>query len=137
MAAAFTLAGFDAVDVHMQDLLEGDVFLKDFDGMAVCGGFSYGDVLGAGGGWSKTILYNNNVKNQFKEFFNKQKTIKLGVCNGCQMLSNLKDIDWKYDIIGEGPSRQKLENLKLFKDLAFVTEENFKFFSAFFFKIGL
>jgi len=92
MAAAFTLAGFDAVDVHMQDLLEGDVFLKDFDGMAVCGGFSYGDVLGAGGGWSKTILYNNNVKNQFEEFFNNQKTFTLGVCNGCQMLSNLKDI---------------------------------------------
>ena len=92
MAAAFTLAGFDAVDVHMQDLLEGDVFLKDFDGMAVCGGFSYGDVLGAGGGWSKTILYNDNVKNQFEEFFNNQKTFTLGVCNGCQMLSNLKDI---------------------------------------------
>ena len=92
MAAAFTLAGFDAVDVHMQDLLEGDVYLKDFDGMAVCGGFSYGDVLGAGGGWSKTILYNNNVKNQFEEFFNNQKTFTLGVCNGCQMLSNLKDI---------------------------------------------
>ncbi len=92
MAAAFTLAGFDAVDVHMQDLLEGDVFLKDFDGMAVCGGFSYGDVLGAGGGWSQTIMYNNKVKNQFEEFFNNQKTFTLGVCNGCQMLSNLKDI---------------------------------------------
>ena len=61
MAAAFTISGFDAVDVHMQDLLEEKVLLKDFQGMAVCGGFSYGDVLGAGGGWSKTILYNNNV----------------------------------------------------------------------------
>ena len=92
MAAAFSLAGFDAVDVHMQDLLEGKSFLKDFQGMAVCGGFSYGDVLGAGGGWSKTILYNNNVKDQFESFFNNQDTFTLGVCNGCQMLSNLKAI---------------------------------------------
>ena len=92
MAAAFSLAGFDAVDVHMQDLLEGKAFLKDFQGMAVCGGFSYGDVLGAGGGWSKTILYNNNVKDQFESFFNNQDTFTLGVCNGCQMLSSLKAI---------------------------------------------
>ena len=92
MAAAFSLAGFDAVDVHMQDLLEGKSFLKDFQGMAVCGGFSYGDVLGAGGGWSKTILYNNNVKDQFESFFNNQDTFTLGVCNGCQMLSSLKAI---------------------------------------------
>ena len=92
MAAAFSLAGFDAVDVHMQDLLEGKAFLKDFQGMAVCGGFSYGDVLGAGGGWSKTILYNNNVKDQFESFFNNLDTFTLGVCNGCQMLSSLKAI---------------------------------------------
>ena len=92
MAAAFSLAGFDATDVHMQDLLEEKVFLKDFQGMAVCGGFSYGDVLGAGGGWSKTILYNNNVKDQFESFFNDQAAFTLGVCNGCQMLSNLKAI---------------------------------------------
>ena len=92
MAAAFSIAGFDAVDVHMQDLLEGKAFLKDFQGMAVCGGFSYGDVLGAGGGWSKTILYNNNVKDQFESFFNNQDTFTLGVCNGCQMLSSLKAI---------------------------------------------
>ncbi len=92
MAAAFSLAGFDAVDVHMQDLLEGKNFLKNFQGMAVCGGFSYGDVLGAGGGWSNTILYNSNVKQQFEDFFNNQNTFTLGVCNGCQMLSNLKTI---------------------------------------------
>ncbi len=92
MAAAFTLAGFNAFDVHMQDLLDGNTNLKDFQGMAVCGGFSYGDVLGAGGGWSKTILYNNLVKDQFQEFFNDEKVFTLGVCNGCQMLSNLKDI---------------------------------------------
>ena len=92
MAAAFTLAGFDAHDVHMQDLLDANINLKDFQGMAVCGGFSYGDVLGAGGGWSKTILYNNVVKDQFQEFFHNESVFTLGVCNGCQMLSNLKDI---------------------------------------------
>ena len=92
MAAAFSLAGFNAYDVHMQDLLDGNTNLKDFQGMAVCGGFSYGDVLGAGGGWSKTILYNNFVKDQFQEFFNNKRVFTLGVCNGCQMLSNLKDI---------------------------------------------
>ena len=69
MAAAFTIAGFEAFDVHMQDLIDGNIDLKQFQGMAVCGGFSYGDVLGAGGGWSKTILYNNNVKDQFQQFF--------------------------------------------------------------------
>ena len=92
MAAAFTIAGFEAFDVHMQDLLDGNIDLKQFQGMAVCGGFSYGDVLGAGGGWSKTILYNNNVKDQFQQFFENKATFTLGVCNGCQMLSNLKDI---------------------------------------------
>jgi phosphoribosylformylglycinamidine synthase len=92
MAAAFTLAGFDAVDVHMQDLLDDNVKLKDFHGLAACGGFSYGDVLGAGGGWSKTILHNNFVKDQFEIFFNNESTFTLGVCNGCQMVSKLKDI---------------------------------------------
>ena len=92
MAAAFTLAGFEAVDVHMQDLLDNEVNLSDFNGLAACGGFSYGDVLGAGGGWSKTILHNNAVKDQFEEFFNKESTFTLGVCNGCQMVSKLKDI---------------------------------------------
>ena len=92
MAAAFTLAGFEAVDVHMQDLLDNEVNLNDFNGLAACGGFSYGDVLGAGGGWSKTILHNNAVKDQFEEFFNNESTFTLGVCNGCQMVSKLKDI---------------------------------------------
>ena len=92
MAAAFSISGFDAVDVHMQDLLEEKAFLYDFQGMAVCGGFSYGDVLGAGGGWSKTILFNNNVKDQFENFFNNKNTFTLGVCNGCQMLSKLKTL---------------------------------------------
>ena len=92
MAAAFSLAGFEAVDVHMQDLLDKRVKLKDFNGMAACGGFSYGDVLGAGGGWSKTILHNGFVKDQFQEFFANTSTFALGVCNGCQMMSKLKDI---------------------------------------------
>ena len=92
MAAAFTLAGFEAVDVHMQDLLDNNVSLKEFNGLAACGGFSYGDVLGAGGGWSKTILHNNLVKDQFESFFNSTSTFTLGVCNGCQMISKLKDI---------------------------------------------
>ncbi|MDC3288950.1 phosphoribosylformylglycinamidine synthase [Gammaproteobacteria bacterium] len=92
MAAAFSLAGFEAVDVHMQDLLDKQVNLKEFKGMAACGGFSYGDVLGAGGGWSKTILHNAFVKDQFEEFFNSESTFTLGVCNGCQMVSKLKDI---------------------------------------------
>ena len=92
MAAAFTLAGFEAIDVHMQDLLDNKVNLKDFNGLAACGGFSYGDVLGAGGGWSKTILHNNLVKDQFENFFSNESTFTLGVCNGCQMVSKLKDI---------------------------------------------
>ena len=92
MAAAFHLAGFEAVDVHMQDLLDGSKNINNFNGMAVCGGFSYGDVLGAGGGWSKTILYNSKIKDQFEEFFQKDSTFTLGVCNGCQMLSNIKAI---------------------------------------------
>ena len=92
MAAAFHLAGFNAVDVHMQDLLDGSKDINNFNGMAVCGGFSYGDVLGAGGGWSKTILHNQRIKDQFEEFFLKNSTFTLGVCNGCQMLSNLKNI---------------------------------------------
>ena len=92
MAAAFHLAGFDAVDVHMQDLLNGSKDINAFNGMAVCGGFSYGDVLGAGGGWSKTILHNQRIKDQFEQFFSNNSTFTLGVCNGCQMLSNLKDI---------------------------------------------
>ena len=92
MAAAFNLAGFEAVDIHMQDLLDDGKNLKDFNGLAVCGGFSYGDVLGAGGGWSKTILHNQRIKDQFEQFFFDESTFTLGVCNGCQMLSNLNNI---------------------------------------------
>ncbi len=92
MAAAFMLAGFDAQDVHMQDLLENPDVLAEFQGLAACGGFSYGDVLGAGSGWSSSIIFNNKVRDSFESFFNRPDTFTLGVCNGCQMLSNLRDL---------------------------------------------
>ncbi len=89
MAAAFDRAGFDAVDVHMSDILEGRISLKSFQGFAACGGFSYGDVLGAGGGWAKSALFNSRAREQFSSFFARPDTFALGVCNGCQMLSHL------------------------------------------------
>ena len=92
MAAAFTRAGFQAVDVHMSDLIAGRVSLETFQMLAACGGFSYGDVLGAGEGWAKTILFNGRLRDQFAEFFARPDTLALGVCNGCQMMSNLAEI---------------------------------------------
>ena len=92
MAAAFTRAGFEAVDVHMSDLASGRVKLADFRGFAACGGFSYGDVLGAGRGWATSILYNDYLRAEFTAFFADPTKFALGVCNGCQMMSQLKDI---------------------------------------------
>ncbi len=92
MAAAFTRAGFDAFDVHMSDLAAGRRKLADFNGLAACGGFSYGDVLGAGRGWAASVLYNERLREQFAAFFADTSTFALGVCNGCQMLSQLKSI---------------------------------------------
>ncbi|TMM47078.1 phosphoribosylformylglycinamidine synthase [Colwellia ponticola] len=92
MAAAFDRAGFIAIDVHMSDILSGRTDLADFNGLVACGGFSYGDVLGAGEGWAKSILFNANARAMFKAFFEREDTFSLGVCNGCQMLSNLKEI---------------------------------------------
>jgi phosphoribosylformylglycinamidine synthase len=92
MSAAFTRAGFDAVDVHMSDLASGRIKLADFRGFAACGGFSYGDVLGAGRGWATSILYNEMLRAQFAEFFADPTKFALGVCNGCQMLAQLKEI---------------------------------------------
>ncbi len=92
MAAAFDRAGFRAVDVHMSDLLEGRVSLAPFQGLAACGGFSYGDVLGAGGGWAKSILFHARARAELSEFFARGSTFSLGVCNGCQMLSNLAEL---------------------------------------------
>ncbi|GFO71144.1 phosphoribosylformylglycinamidine synthase [Bathymodiolus japonicus methanotrophic gill symbiont] len=99
MAAAFDKAGFTSIDVHMTDIITGRVNLKDFVGLAACGGFSYGDVLGAGGGWAKSILFNGRARNEFAAFFQRSDTFGLGVCNGCQMLSGLKELipgaeDW-------------------------------------------
>lgn len=92
MAAAFDRAGFDAVDVHMSDLLAGHLSLTGFQTLVACGGFSYGDVLGAGEGWAKSILFNNQVRDEFAAFFARQDTLSLGVCNGCQMMSNLYEL---------------------------------------------
>ena len=91
MAAAFHRAGFDAVDVHTSDIFAGLVSLADFAALAACGGFSYGDVLGAGGGWAKSILFDPRARDEFMEFFERD-TLTLGVCNGCQMLSRLKTL---------------------------------------------
>jgi phosphoribosylformylglycinamidine synthase len=92
MAAAFERAGFDAFDVHMSDILHGRVELSTFKGVAACGGFSYGDVLGAGEGWAKTILFNARARDEFAAFFARPDTFTLGICNGCQMVSNLREI---------------------------------------------
>ncbi len=92
MAGAFNRTGFKCIDVHMTDILGGRVSLKDFQGLAACGGFSYGDVLGAGEGWAKSIIFNDKAREEFQQFFHRSDTFSLGVCNGCQMLSNLKSL---------------------------------------------
>ena len=92
MAAAFHRAGFESVDVHMSDVLEGRVDLTDMRGLVACGGFSYGDVLGAGGGWAKSILFSARARDVFARYFTRPDTFALGVCNGCQMLSHLKSL---------------------------------------------
>jgi phosphoribosylformylglycinamidine synthase len=92
MAAAFMRAGFDAIDVHMSDLFEGRDELGSYQGIVACGGFSFGDVLGAGGGWAKSILYHPRTRDQFVEFFARSDSFALGVCNGCQMLSHLREL---------------------------------------------
>jgi phosphoribosylformylglycinamidine synthase len=99
MAWAFTAAGFDAIDVHMSDIMSGSVRLGEFQGLAACGGFSYGDVLGAGKGWANSVLLNNTARKEFVDFFNRTTTFTLAVCNGCQFLSYLREIipgahDW-------------------------------------------
>ncbi|WP_409281739.1 phosphoribosylformylglycinamidine synthase [Pseudomonas defluvii] len=92
MAAAFDRAGFNAIDVHMSDILAGRVDLNDFKGLVACGGFSYGDVLGAGEGWAKSALFNSRARDAFQGFFERTDSFTLGVCNGCQMLSNLHEL---------------------------------------------
>ena len=92
MAAAFDRAGFNAIDVHMSDIISGDVALDDYKGLVACGGFSYGDVLGAGEGWAKSILFNLRARDVFADYFNRDDTFSLGVCNGCQMMANIKEL---------------------------------------------
>jgi phosphoribosylformylglycinamidine synthase len=92
MAAAFDRAGFEAIDVHMNDLRAGRLTLSEFTGLVACGGFSYGDVLGAGGGWANSILFSDKMRGQFRDFFHRPDTFSLGVCNGCQMLSQLSEL---------------------------------------------
>ena len=92
IAAAFDRSGFTSIDVHMTDIIHGRVSLRDFTGLVACGGFSYGDVLGAGGGWAKSILFNPRARDEFAVFFQRSDTFGLGVCNGCQMMSGLKEI---------------------------------------------
>ncbi|XOD69801.1 MAG: phosphoribosylformylglycinamidine synthase [Sodalis sp. (in: enterobacteria)] len=92
MAAAFYRAGFEAIDVHMSDLLTGTLTLDEFQTLVACGGFSYGDVLGAGEGWAKSILFNSRIRDEFESFFHRPQTLTLGVCNGCQMISNLREL---------------------------------------------
>jgi len=92
MAAAFHRAGFECVDLHMSDIISGRTDLAGFRALAACGGFSYGDVLGAGAGWAKSILFNPRARDQFQAFFERRETFALGVCNGCQMLSNLREL---------------------------------------------
>jgi len=92
MAASFHKAGFECVDVHMSDILSGRVTLDSFKGLVACGGFSYGDVLGAGEGWAKSILFHKRARDQFQAFFERNDSFALGICNGCQMLSNLKEL---------------------------------------------
>jgi phosphoribosylformylglycinamidine synthase len=92
MGAATTRAGFKAIDVHMTDILSGRVSLQEFRGLIACGGFSYGDVLGAGEGWAKSVLFNERARAEFAAFFAREDAFALGVCNGCQMMSNLKSL---------------------------------------------
>jgi phosphoribosylformylglycinamidine synthase len=92
MAAAFDRAGFNAIDVHMSDILAGRVSLEEFKGLVACGGFSYGDVLGAGEGWAKSVLFNTRARDAFSAFFERKDSFTLGVCNGCQMMSNLHEL---------------------------------------------
>ena len=92
MAAAFDRAGFQSIDLHMTDLIEGRASLDQFNVLVACGGFSYGDVLGAGGGWAKSVLFNDGLRQQFQTFFERETSLSLGVCNGCQMMSLLQDL---------------------------------------------
>ncbi len=127
MAAAFDAAGFRSVDVHMSDLLENRVELTAFQGLVACGGFSYGDVLGAGRGWAASILFHTQLRDHFQEFFDRQDRFALGVCNGCQMLSALREIipgtddwpDFKANLSGQFEARLSLVKITRSNSLFF------------------
>ena len=129
MAAAFSTAGFEVTDIHMNDLLSQKFNLKDFQGIIFPGGFSFGDVLGAGKGWANFILNNSLLKNQFEEFFNKKESFSLGVCNGCQVLSNLKEIipgtdNWpKLKNNSSGQFEARLAQIKIFKSNSLLFDD--------------
>lgn len=127
MAAAFDTAGFDCIDVHMSDLHNGNTDLQAFKGMVACGGFSYGDVLGAGGGWAKSILFSEKLLAEFQHFFQREDTFTLGVCNGCQMLSHLRDL-----IPGAANWPQFLRNTSEQYEARFATVEVYESPSLFF-----
>ena len=129
MAAAFVQSGFNAIDVTMTDIINSDASLTDFKGLIACGGFSYGDVLGAGEGWAKSILFNNALKDQFADFFTREDAFALGVCNGCQMMSNLKSIipgveSWPHFV------RNKSEQFEARFVQAEIVENNSIFFAG-------
>ncbi|HTM31175.1 MAG TPA: phosphoribosylformylglycinamidine synthase, partial [Vicinamibacterales bacterium] len=127
MAAAFTRAGFDAYDVHMSDLADGRISLDGFAGYAACGGFSYGDVLGGGGGWAKSVLFNPRVRHEFERFFARPDSFALGVCNGCQMMAELKSM-----IPGAAHWPRFLKNASEQFEARFVTAEILESPSLFF-----
>jgi len=127
MAAAFDRVGFEAYDVHMSDVIAGRVALADFKGFAACGGFSYGDVLGAGEGWAKSILFNARARDEFAAFFTRRDTFALGICNGCQMMSNLHEL-----IPGAGDWPRFVRNRSEQFEARFVTVEVPKSPSIFF-----
>jgi len=129
MAAAFDRAGFQSHDVHMSDIISGRVSLKDFEGFVACGGFSYGDVLGAGEGWAKSILFNARASDEFSSFFQRSDSFALGVCNGCQMMSNLHSIipgaeNWPHFV------RNKSEQFEARMAMVEVLESPSLFFSG-------
>lgn len=129
MAAAFDRAGFNSIDVHMSDVISGKVSLSQFSGLVACGGFSYGDVLGAGEGWAKSILFNALARDEFSAFFDRQDTFALGVCNGCQMMSNLQSIipgaeNWPHFV------RNKSEQFEARFSMVEIVESPSLFFSG-------
>ena len=129
MAAAFDRAGFESVDVHMSDILSGRIALDEFQALVACGGFSFGDVLGAGGGWAKSILFNRRARDQFESFFHRPDTLALGVCNGCQMLSTLRQLipgtdHWPYFV------RNRSEQFEARTALVDVPESRSPFFAS-------